>query len=108
MAFDTAPTAHGLTRTTAHEVRQRLEHERNARLTQLNALDEAGHTAADDLVAAQRASVERVLKEIEAAFDRLENGTYGACQECAKPVPDERLEIVPYTPHCVGCSRRPV
>lgn len=108
MAFDTAPSGPGTARPAAHDVRQRLEHERNSRLTQLSALDEAGHTAADDLVAAQRASMERVLKEIDAAFARLADGEYGVCQACATPIPAERLEILPYTPHCVGCRRRAV
>ncbi|CAL9312317.1 MULTISPECIES: TraR/DksA C4-type zinc finger protein [unclassified Streptomyces] len=94
-------------RLTDHEARQRLEHERESRLTQLRAIDAAGagQQAADDLLAAQRASTRRVLKEIDAAFERLADGTYGSCQGCGKAIPAERLEILPYTRHCVNCRR---
>ncbi|MEU9592666.1 TraR/DksA C4-type zinc finger protein [Streptomyces sp. NPDC048193] len=91
-------------RLTAHEARQRLEHARNTRMTQLQALGENGQD--DQLMSAQKTAIERVLKEIEEAFARVENGTYGTCLGCAKPVPGERLEILPYTRYCVACQRR--
>ncbi|MFD7876454.1 TraR/DksA family transcriptional regulator [Streptomyces sp. NPDC059766] len=92
-------------RLTAHEARQRLEHERNSRLTQLRAIAEAGPSTGDPMAAAQRDTVQRVLKEIDAAFTRIENGSYGNCEGCAKPVPVERLEILPHTRYCVPCQR---
>ncbi|WP_217142075.1 TraR/DksA C4-type zinc finger protein [Streptomyces sp. AC627_RSS907] len=90
----------------AHEARQRLEHARNTRLTQLQALDESAHAEDDHLVSAQKSAIQRVLKEIDEAFARVDNGTYGTCLGCSKPVPGERLEILPYTRYCVACQRR--
>ncbi|MGK5695432.1 TraR/DksA C4-type zinc finger protein [Streptomyces sp. URMC 128] len=89
-----------------HDARQRLEHARTSRLAQLRALDETGPSADDPLPAVQKAAMERVLQEIEEAFARLADGTYGTCLGCAKPVPAERLEILPYTRYCVACRRR--
>ncbi|WP_298553142.1 TraR/DksA C4-type zinc finger protein [Streptomyces luteogriseus] len=89
-----------------HEARQRLEHARTSRLAQLRALDETERSADDHLLSAQKTAMERVLKEIEDAFTRIDDGTYGICVGCAKPVPAERLEILPYTRHCVACQRR--
>lgn len=91
-----------------HEARQRLEHARVSRLAQLHALSETGHSADDPLLSAQLTAMKRVLKEIEEAFGRIEDGTYGTCAGCAKPVPAERLEILPYARHCVACQRRAV
>ncbi|GGQ79055.1 TraR/DksA C4-type zinc finger protein [Streptomyces flaveolus] len=91
-------------RLTAHEARQRLEHARNTRMTQLQALRESSQD--DQLMSAQKTAIERVLKEIEEAFARVENGSYGTCLGCGKPVPGERLEILPYTRYCVACQRR--
>jgi RNA polymerase-binding protein DksA len=48
-----------------------------------------------------REQVDDELREIEAAFQRLERGTYGACQACGKPIGDERLEAMPATRFCV-------
>lgn len=89
-----------------HEARQRLERARSSRLDQLHALTEAGQSPDDHLLSAQRTAMEGVLKEIEDAFARLQDGTYGTCLDCGKPIPAERLEILPYTRHCVACRRR--
>jgi RNA polymerase-binding transcription factor DksA len=45
--------------------------------------------------------VEDELREIEAAFQRLERGTYGTCQACGRPIGDERLEAMPATRFCI-------
>ncbi|MEV7079635.1 TraR/DksA C4-type zinc finger protein [Streptomyces sp. NPDC093516] len=91
-----------------HEARQRLEHARTSRLAQLRALDESGPAPDDYLLSEQRTAMRRVLKEIDEAFRRVEQGTYGTCLSCRKPIPAERLEILPYTRHCVACQRRAV
>ncbi|QNP62000.1 TraR/DksA family transcriptional regulator [Streptomyces genisteinicus] len=93
---------------TEQEVRQRLDHERASRLTQLEAITEERNEAPRELMLSQRAAIHRVLTEIEAAFARLERGTYGRCEGCAGPVPEERLEILPYARCCVACQRRAV
>ncbi|MDT0380978.1 TraR/DksA C4-type zinc finger protein [Streptomyces sp. DSM 42041] len=91
-------------RLTSHEVRQRLQHERNSRLAQLQSVADARPSATDDVLNAQRSSAKRVLKEIDAAFERLDEGRYGDCQRCDRPIPVERLEILPYVRACVGCQ----
>ena len=48
-----------------------------------------------------REQVEDELTEIEAAFQRLERGTYGTCQVCGRPIGEERLEAMPATRFCV-------
>jgi DnaK suppressor protein len=90
-------------RLTAQEVRQRLEHERDTRLAQLDAVVEAGQDS--HFAASQQDSVRRVLAEIDGALARLEDGTYGTCEGCGKPIPVERLEILPHTRFCVTCRR---
>ena len=46
------------------------------------------------------------LGQIEAALERIREGTYGKCEECGAPVPKQRLRAIPYTPHCVQCARK--
>jgi len=41
------------------------------------------------------------LSQVDAALHRLDDGTYGTCAACGKPIPAERLELVPETPYCV-------
>jgi DnaK suppressor protein len=45
--------------------------------------------------------VEDELLEVEAAFQRLERGTYGSCQACGRPIGEERLEALPATRYCI-------
>ncbi|MEU6389544.1 TraR/DksA C4-type zinc finger protein [Streptomyces sp. NPDC046939] len=108
MSLDTSQPAARPAGLTPHEARQRLAHERASRLTQLQAIDEAGAGEGEGVMSAQKDVIKRVLTEIDAAFARIQDGTYGICRSCAKPVPVERLEILPYTPFCVPCQRKAV
>jgi RNA polymerase-binding protein DksA len=49
---------------------------------------------------------EHVLREIDAALKRIEDGTFGACQTCRKPIESERLDLLPYATQCIDCKRR--
>ena len=46
------------------------------------------------------------LREVEDALDRLEEGTYGICEECGAAINLERLKILPFTTYCVQCQER--
>ncbi|POX56252.1 molecular chaperone DnaK [Streptomyces sp. Ru71] len=105
MSLDTPQTESRSERLTAHEALQRLEHERASRLTQLRAIGEAGRDAEEQVLSAQKDTIQRVLTEVEAAITRVRDGSYGVCQNCSKPIPVERLEILPYAPLCVPCQR---
>jgi DnaK suppressor protein len=48
---------------------------------------------------------ELLLVEVEAALERIEAGTYGACAQCGRPIGTERLQALPYTPRCIDCAR---
>ena len=47
---------------------------------------------------------EETLELIEAALERIEDGTYGSCTECGGRIPKTRLNAIPYTPHCIKCA----
>ena len=46
------------------------------------------------------------LEAIEAALARWRVGKYGLCARCGQVIPYERLELLPYTTVCAGCSRK--
>ena len=48
---------------------------------------------------------EHVLAEIDAALRRIDEGTYGICSNCGKPIPEERLEALPWATLCIDCQR---
>ncbi len=49
---------------------------------------------------------EQVLRQIDAALQRLDDGTYGTCRTCGKPIGDDRLEARPWADQCIDCRRR--
>ena len=43
------------------------------------------------------------LRLVEEAIEKMDDGQYGICSECKEPIPDARLQVIPFTAHCVGC-----
>ena len=46
------------------------------------------------------------LQEVDEALDRIENGTYGVCEECGGPIGLKRLEVRPIAKYCVPCKTK--
>jgi RNA polymerase-binding protein DksA len=46
-----------------------------------------------------------VLAQIQAALERIENGTYGRCVVDSEPIEPARLEAVPWAPYCARHQR---
>jgi RNA polymerase-binding transcription factor DksA len=46
--------------------------------------------------------VEAELADVQRALQRLDDGSYGSCEACHAPIPDERLEAQPATRFCVS------
>ena len=44
------------------------------------------------------------LRQFDAALARLDDGTYGICARCGKPIPAARLEVRPFAELCVPCA----
>ena len=49
-------------------------------------------------------TLEKRLKEVQEALDRLEQGTYGICQKCGKEIEKERLQAYPEARYCASCA----
>jgi DnaK suppressor protein len=45
-----------------------------------------------------------LLRQIDGALARLDDGTFGTCQRCGKPINEERLEAFPYVEFCIECQ----
>lgn len=44
------------------------------------------------------------VAEIDRALHKIEDGTYGLCESCGQPIPEARLEALPYAALCVTCK----
>ncbi len=46
------------------------------------------------------------LKQVRDALLRIEDGSYGTCIDCGRPIEPARLEAVPWTPYCLADQER--
>lgn len=54
-----------------------------------------------------KASMDReLLQAIDHALDKLDNGEYGLCEQCAEPINYQRLEAIPHARLCLECKSK--
>jgi DnaK suppressor protein len=54
---------------------------------------------------ALRDRAQQHLEQVDAALARLDDGTFGTCVRCSRPIAEERLEALPWAAHCIDCRR---
>jgi len=47
----------------------------------------------------------RLLRDVVAALQKLDDGAFGSCERCSEPISEKRLEALPFARHCIGCQR---
>jgi RNA polymerase-binding transcription factor DksA len=68
--------------------------------------DLGGRVAEEELALELLGPEEHVLAEVTAALARIDQGTFGRCEGCGKPIGRSRLDALPYARHCVRCARQ--
>lgn len=71
----------------------------------VDVVEKATGDAADDLAAGLAEIESGQLAQIDEALQKLEEGTYGRCQDCDRPIPQKRLQLVPFALRCVDCQK---
>ncbi len=46
------------------------------------------------------------LQDVRDAMERLDDGTFGKCIDCGKPIPEGRLEAIPWAKYCIDDQQR--
>ena len=68
--------------------------------------DRASNEADQYLELRTRDRMRKLIKKINQALDRIENGTYGYCEETGEPIGLGRLEARPVTTLCIEAQER--
>ena len=68
------------------------------------ALAECAQSVPDPVAQRRSADLKETIEQIDAALARIDAGTYGACTKCGTTIPEERLELRPFSATCVACS----
>jgi DnaK suppressor protein len=48
----------------------------------------------------------KLIGKIKDALERIDNGTYGICEECGEQITEARLKARPVTTLCIECKKR--
>ena len=69
---------------------------------------ESGEEATETFELEKHLALEKRLRdqlaEIEHALDKLDQGTYGVCDNCGQPIDSARLEALPQASLCLSCK----
>ncbi len=63
-----------------------------------------GAPGEDELHRSAVDAVDGLLDEVELALARLDDGTYGRCEDCGEPIDDGRLAVLPIVRTCGECD----
>ena len=91
------------------EIHEKLRSLRESIPTGANEVRDAEEQSVDDFVQevdlALMQMKSETLKKIDQALLRLEEGTYGRCQECETEIPAPRLRALPFASLCRECQQ---
>jgi RNA polymerase-binding transcription factor len=69
-----------------------------------NFADSGQVTAERGEVEALSGQLAETLADIEDALAKCDDGTYGECESCHRPIPEARLEAMPAARLCIACA----
>lgn len=52
------------------------------------------------------ADLQEILIQVNDALERMDEGTFGTCERCGRPINQERLQAFPYVRFCIECQSR--
>jgi DnaK suppressor protein len=66
--------------------------------------DIASNAYTKDLLFSQSTTERNILRLVEEALRRIDDGAYGYCTHCEQEIQEKRLEAVPWARHCITCQ----
>lgn len=73
------------------------------------ALDDGDWSVVDlseDVSLGQLGIHREVMVKIDAALGKLQEGTYGICEDCGGKISEERLQVLPFAIYCKDCQEK--
>src|SRR5215212_943340 len=66
--------------------------------------DKASNSYTKELLFSQSTNERNTLKLIEEALTRLDDGSFGECQNCGQEIQPKRLDALPWAAYCIRCQ----
>ncbi len=94
-----------------HELRQNVSrNEQDGRAADLDTAqdiaDRASSSYTKEFLFHQSSNERQTLQMVEAALNRIREGTFGECISCGNEINSKRLEAVPWTRYCIECQEK--
>ena len=67
-------------------------------------MDEIQYATERDLAIGNADRDSRLLVDVKAALQRIQDGSFGECIECESAISPKRLKAVPWSPRCIQCQ----
>ena len=77
--------------------------ERDSEATQ-DPADMAANAYTKELLVSMSDNDRKLLNLVDEALERIEEGAYGKCAHCGNPLPEKRLDAVPWARLCISCQ----
>lgn len=108
-------------------IKKRLEDKRSELQREIAGLTEAHRQPVDSIEASQgpndfeevaldlsetvleqsiQGNEKSLLDAVQSALERIATDTYGICTNCGQPIPDRRLEALPWASLCMRCESK--
>jgi DnaK suppressor protein len=97
--------------TLTREIDELIARHRSDQLLQRDqSVADTGDRSLQDSTGEQQISIlevrNRMRNQIDEALRRLEDGTYGTCEDCTREINPERLKAMPFARRCVECHQK--
>jgi DnaK suppressor protein len=66
--------------------------------------DDGSNVAEAERIVTVSEDLQQILVQVNGALERMNEGNYGVCQRCEKPIGAERLKAFPYVAYCIECQ----
>jgi DnaK suppressor protein len=66
--------------------------------------DDGSNVQEQERILRVEADLQDILGQINEAYQRMDQGTYGICARCGKEIAGERLEYLPFVAYCITCQ----
>jgi DnaK suppressor protein len=66
--------------------------------------EDGSNVAEAERIVTVTGDLQDILAQVDGALERMNEGTFGVCLRCGKPIADARLQAFPYVPHCIECQ----
>lgn len=71
-----------------------------------NLEDSISQTEGHDRITATSFELKGRLSDVELALRKMQEGTYGSCEDCREKISSDRLAVFPTARYCLNCSNK--